>query len=116
MSKVDNSKFFPWRESQWNLLTKMKTYEEVKMEKTPGGTPVDPATKSIQNSLFMRRMVPCIQTSHIWAIRVSAAQQGMLFYPLTLEEGIEIILFLWKRVCFTLGLTLEKVDFSQNPD
>ena len=31
--------------------------------------------------------------SHIWAIRVCAAQQGMVFASLTLEQGIKIALF-----------------------
>ena len=31
--------------------------------------------------------------SHIWAIRVCAAQQGMVFASLTLEQGIKITLF-----------------------
>ena len=46
--------------------------------------------------------------SHIWATRVCAAQQFMLFATLTLEQGIKITLSLWKRVYFTLGLTLEQ--------
>ena len=45
--------------------------------------------------------------SHIWAIRVCAAQQGMFFASLTLEQGIKIALSLWNRVYFTSGLTLE---------
>ena len=45
--------------------------------------------------------------SHIWAIRVCAAQQGMVFASLTLEQGIKIALSLWKRVYFISGLTLE---------
>ena len=45
--------------------------------------------------------------SHIWAIRVSAAQQGMVFASLTLEQGIKIALSLWNRVYFISGLTLE---------
>ena len=49
--------------------------------------------------------------SHMWAIRVCAAQQGMLFASLTLEQGIKITLSLWKRVYFTLGLTLEQGRF-----
>ena len=48
---------------------------------------------------------------HIWATRVCAAQQGMLFASLTLEQGIKITLSLWKRVYFTLGLTLEQGRF-----
>ena len=32
--------------------------------------------------------------SHIWAIRVCAAQQGMFFASLTLEQGIKIALSL----------------------
>ena len=45
--------------------------------------------------------------SHIWAIRVCAAQQGMVFASLTLEQGIKIALSLWNRVYFISGLTLE---------
>ena len=45
---------------------------------------------------------------NIWAWRVCAAQQGMLFASLSLKRGIEITLFLWKRVYFTLDLTLEQ--------
>ena len=45
--------------------------------------------------------------SHIWAIRVCAAQQGMFFASLTLEQGIKIALSLWNRVYFISGLTLE---------
>ena len=45
--------------------------------------------------------------SHIWAIRVCAAQQGMFFGSLTLEQGIKIALSLWNRVYFISGLTLE---------
>ena len=45
--------------------------------------------------------------SHIWAIRVCAAQQGMSFASLTLEQGIKIALFLWNRLSFISGLTLE---------
>ena len=45
--------------------------------------------------------------SHIWAIRVFAAQQGMFFASLTLEQGIKIALSLWNRVYFISGLTLE---------
>ena len=52
----------------------------------------------------------------MWATWVCAAQQGMLFASLTLEQGIKITLSLWKRVYFTLGLTLEQGRFSQNPD
>ena len=48
---------------------------------------------------------------------VCAAQQGMLFASLTLEQAIKITLSLWKRVYFAkLGLTLEQGQFSQNPD
>lgn len=46
--------------------------------------------------------------SHIWAWRICAAQQGMLFASLSLKQGIEITLFLWKRVSFALDLTLEQ--------
>ena len=49
--------------------------------------------------------------SYIWATRVCAAQQGMLFASLTQELGIKITLSLWKRVYFTLGLTLEQGRF-----
>ena len=45
--------------------------------------------------------------SHIWAIRVCAAQQGMFFDSLTPEQGIKIAPFLWNRVYFISGLTLE---------
>ena len=45
--------------------------------------------------------------SHIWAIQVCAAQQGMVFGSLTLELGIKIALSLWNRVYFISGLTLE---------
>ena len=45
--------------------------------------------------------------SHIWAIRVCAAQQGMFFGSLTLEQGIKIALSLWNRVYFISGLTLK---------
>ena len=48
--------------------------------------------------------------SHIWAIQVCAAQQGMFFASLTLEQGIKIPLFalsLWNRVYFISCLTLE---------
>ena len=38
--------------------------------------------------------------SHVWGIRVCAAQQGMLFTPLTLEQGIKITLSHWKRGIF----------------
>ena len=50
--------------------------------------------------------------SHIWAIRVCAAQQGMVFASLTLEQGIKIALSLWNRVYFISGLTLEKCRIS----
>ena len=53
-------------------------------------------------------------------IQVCAAQQGMLFASLTLEQGIKKSPFLshWKRVYFTkLGqTTLEQGRLSQNPD
>ena len=50
--------------------------------------------------------------SHIWATRVCAAQQGMLFASLALEQGIKVTLSLLKpRVYFTLGLTLEQGRF-----
>lgn len=38
--------------------------------------------------------------SHIWAILAIAAQQGMLFTSLTLEQGIKITPNLWKREYF----------------
>ena len=40
-----------------------------------------------------------------------AAQQGMLFASLTLEQGIKITLSLWKKLYFTLGSTLEQGRF-----
>lgn len=48
---------------------------------------------------------PVEKCSHIWAILASAAQQGMLFTSLTLEQGIKIIPNLWKREYFN------KVEF-----
>ena len=38
---------------------------------------------------------------------LGAAQQGMVFASLTLEQGIKIALSLWNRVYFVSGLTLE---------
>ena len=39
--------------------------------------------------------------SHIWAIRGCAAQQGMVFASLSLEQGLQIRAFLvWNRVYF----------------
>ena len=45
--------------------------------------------------------------SHIWAVQVCAAQQGMFFTSLTLGQGIKIALSLWNRVYFISGSTLE---------
>ena len=39
----------------------------------------DPATKSIQNSLFVRRVVPCIQTSD----KINCNERSMIYCSLT---------------------------------
>ena len=79
-------------------------------------TIVASATRTCARMLDIPRLVPPPPPppptpeggySHIWAIRVCAAQQGMFFASLTLEQGIKIALFLWNRVYFTSGLTLE---------
>ena len=50
-------------------------------------------------------------TPGVGSTPVCAAQQGMCFASLTLEQGTKITLSLWKRLYFTSGLTLEQGRF-----
>ena len=45
--------------------------------------------------------------SHIWAIRGCAAQQGMVFASLNVEQGLQISVSLWNRVNLFPSPTLE---------
>ena len=38
--------------------------------------------------------------SHIWTIQGCAAQQGMVFASPSLEQGLQISVSVWNRVCF----------------
>ena len=53
----------------------------------------DPATKSIENSLFVRRVVPCIQTFHNQAIFVAfvlliGGIPSVVSHPLIANQGV----------------------------